>query len=94
MNGPIVAERGAVVRLFGNGHVQTFATGTSPDEEFLELRDRILRRLTSDGSVEAIMGDPSNIIRTRPRRRQSRWPCVRWRPEVPATHMRPKRGHV
>lgn len=64
MNGPIVAERGAVVWL-PDAPKQTFATGTSPDEEFVLLRDRILRRLTSDGNVEAVLGDPSGIIRTR-----------------------------
>lgn len=64
MNGPIVAERGAVVHLPGNPG-ETFATGSSPDDEFVLLRDRILRRLTSDGTVEAIFGDPSGIDRTR-----------------------------
>lgn len=64
MNGPIVAERGAVVWLPDRPD-QTFPTGTSPDDEFVGLRDRILRRLTRDGSLEAIFGDPSGIIRTR-----------------------------
>lgn len=64
MNGPIVAERGAVVYLPGPPS-ETFATGTSPDEEFVVLRDRILRRLTATGELEAIFGDPSGIIRTR-----------------------------
>lgn len=64
MNGPIVGERGAVVWMPGSPDVTT-ATGTSPDDEFVLLRDRILRRLTRDGEVEAIFGDPSGIIRTR-----------------------------
>lgn len=64
MNGPIVAERGAVVRLPGDSG-EVFSTGTSPDKEFVALRDRILRRLTRDGTVEAFLGDPSGIIRTR-----------------------------
>lgn len=64
MNGPIVAERGAVVHVPGNPG-KTVSTGTSPDDEFVLLRDRILRRLTRDGEVEALFGDPSGIIRTR-----------------------------
>lgn len=64
MNGPIVAERGAVVWL-PDAPKQATATGTSPDDEFVLLRDRILRRLTDDGGVEAVLGDPSGVIRTR-----------------------------
>ncbi|OGL95809.1 hypothetical protein A2348_00260 [Candidatus Uhrbacteria bacterium RIFOXYB12_FULL_58_10] len=64
MNGPIVAERGAVVHFPGSPGT-TIPTGTSPDDEFVSLRDRILRRLTRDGDVEAILGDPSSIIRSR-----------------------------
>lgn len=64
MNGPIMAERGAVVWM-PDAPKQATATGTSPDDEFVLLRDRILQRLTCDGEVEAVFGNPTGIIRTR-----------------------------
>ncbi len=60
MNGPVIAERGAVVWLDGAIH----PTGTIPRDRFKVLRNRVLDELTGAGDVEAILGDPTAIIRS------------------------------
>ncbi len=60
MNGPVVGERGAVLWING----ETFPTGTAPPGSFRTLRDRVIHDLTWDGAIEAILGDPTSIIRT------------------------------
>lgn len=60
MNGPVIAERGAVVWLDGEVH----PTGTVPRDSFKMLRSRVLDELTGAGDVEAILGDPTAIIRS------------------------------
>jgi hypothetical protein len=60
MNGPIIAERGAVVWIEGS----IYPTGTAPSGIFSSVRDRILSQLTSVWGFDAILGDPTRTIRT------------------------------
>lgn len=64
MNGPIIAERGALVYCPELRGAQTPGPSLST-EFFVYMRDRVVGELTKDGTVEAIFGNPSAIVRDR-----------------------------
>lgn len=64
MNGPIIAERGALVYRPDLEETETAGPSLST-EFFVGMRDRVVGELTKDGNVEAIFGNPSAIVRDR-----------------------------